>query len=150
MGSSDVCLLQVWCLTFCSAWADPWNCLPLGIHNQEALSVSCPSLRFWTSPGLWDLALATCREALNETAQRDKVIFFFLRFYLFIYERHTERGRDIGKGRSRLQAGSLMRDSIPDHGIMTWAKGRLSTTEPPRLVRILHENITKISIKKRK
>ena len=32
---------------------------------------------------------------------------------LFIHERHTERGRDIGRGRSRLPAGSLMWDSIP-------------------------------------
>ena len=30
---------------------------------------------------------------------------FFLRFYLFIHERHTERGRDTGRGRRR--------DSIP-------------------------------------
>ena len=37
---------------------------------------------------------------------------FSLRFYLFIYERHKERGRDIGRERSRLQAGSLMWDSI--------------------------------------
>ena len=39
--------------------------------------------------------------------------FFFLRFYLFIHERHTERSRDIGRGRSRLPTGSLMQDSIP-------------------------------------
>ena len=39
--------------------------------------------------------------------------FFFLRFYLFSHERHTERGRDIGRGRSRLPAGSPMRDLIP-------------------------------------
>ena len=32
---------------------------------------------------------------------------------LFIHERHTERGRDIGRGRSRLAAVSLMQDSIP-------------------------------------
>ena len=38
---------------------------------------------------------------------------FFLRFYLLINETHTERGRDIGRGRSRLPAGSLMWDSIP-------------------------------------
>ena len=30
----------------------------------------------------------------------------FLRFYLFIHERHTERGRDIGRGRSRLPWGA--------------------------------------------
>ena len=38
--------------------------------------------------------------------------FFILRFYLFIHER-TKRGRDIGRGRSRLPAGSLMWDLIP-------------------------------------
>ena len=44
--------------------------------------------------------------------------FFFLRFYLFM--RDTERGRDTGRGRSRLHAGSLMWDSIPglqDHAL---------------------------------
>ena len=35
-----------------------------------------------------------------------------LLFYLFIHERHTERSRDIGRGRNRLPAGTLMWDSI--------------------------------------
>ena len=35
----------------------------------------------------------------------------FLRFYLFIHERHRER--DIGRGRSRFPVGTPMRDSIP-------------------------------------
>ena len=38
---------------------------------------------------------------------------FFLRFYLFIHERHTERGRNIGRERSRIPTGSLMQDLIP-------------------------------------
>ena len=33
---------------------------------------------------------------------------------LFIHERHTERGRDIGRGRSRLPVGSPMPDLIPE------------------------------------
>ena len=37
--------------------------------------------------------------------------FFSLRFYLFIHERHTERGRDTGQGRTRLPAGE------PDVGL---------------------------------
>ena len=57
---------------------------------------------------------------------------FFLRFYLFILERHTERGRDTGRGISRLLAGSQMQNSIPDHRIRPWAKGRCSTAKPPR------------------
>ena len=42
------------------------------------------------------------------------LFFFFLRFYLFINERHREkqRGRDTGRGRSRLHAGNPMWDSI--------------------------------------
>ena len=56
----------------------------------------------------------------------------FLRFYLFIHERHTERSRDTGRGRSRLTAGSPMRNSIPgpqDHAL---SRRQTSTTEPPR------------------
>ena len=36
-----------------------------------------------------------------------------LKNILFIHERHTERGSDTGRGRSRLHAGSPMQDSIP-------------------------------------
>ena len=41
-------------------------------------------------------------------------------FYLFITERHKEGGRNIGRGRSRLPAGSQMQDLIPgplDHDL---------------------------------
>ena len=40
-------------------------------------------------------------------------IYLFLKFCLFIHETHTERGRDIGKGRSRPPTGNLMGNSIP-------------------------------------
>ena len=50
----------------------------------------------------------------------------------FIYSQETRRGRDIGRGRSRLPAESLMGDLIPDPGITPWAEGRCSTIEPPR------------------
>ena len=39
------------------------------------------------------------------------IIYFY--FYLFIHEKHTERGRDIGREGSRLRAGSPMWDSVP-------------------------------------
>ena len=47
-------------------------------------------------------------------------------------ETERERGRDTGRGRSRLLAGSLMRDLILDPRITTWAQSRSPTTEPPR------------------
>ena len=51
--------------------------------------------------------------------------FVFLRF-LNLFMKDTEA--DTGRGRSRLPVGNLMQDS----GIRTRAKGRCSTTEPPR------------------
>ena len=44
-----------------------------------------------------------------------KILFFFFKdfIYLFVTHRQGERGRDIGRGRSRLHAGSLIWDSIP-------------------------------------
>ena len=50
----------------------------------------------------------------------DFLDFLFLRFYLFIPERHRERGKDIGRGRSRLLEGNLMQVLIPgprDHAL---------------------------------
>ena len=39
--------------------------------------------------------------------------------------RDREEGRDPGRGRSRLRAGSPRRDSIPGPGVTAWAQGRL-------------------------
>ena len=47
-------------------------------------------------------------------------VMIFLKLYLFINEKHRERGRDTGRGRSRLHAGSPMWDPIPglqDHAL---------------------------------
>ena len=60
------------------------------------------------------LCVYTAKEASNLG------VFIFLRFYLFIQERERERGRDIGRERSRLHADSLMWDSIlglQDHAL---------------------------------
>ena len=46
---------------------------------------------------------------------------FCFRVYLFIHERHRERVRDTGGGRSRLYAGSPMWGSIP--GLQDLAPG---------------------------
>ena len=45
---------------------------------------------------------------------------FFLKHFIKLFMRDTERGRDIGRGRGRLLAGSLMLDGIPrpqDHNL---------------------------------
>ena len=60
------------------------------------------------------------------------LLFTFLKKISFIYSWETQRGRDIGRGRSRLPTSSPMWDSIPGPGITPWAKGRCSTAEPPR------------------
>ena len=58
---------------------------------------------------------------------------FFLRFYLFVHERHRERGRNTGRGRSRLPVGSLMWDSIPGLQDHTLSRKQIPlTAEPPR------------------
>ena len=54
-------------------------------------------------------------------------LFCFLRFYLFIHERHRERerererGKDTGRGRSRLPVRSLRQDLIPGPWVHAWS-----------------------------
>ena len=50
--------------------------------------------------------------------------------YLRAWER--ERGRKLGRERSRLPTRSRIWDLIPDSRITPWVKGRGSTPEPPR------------------
>ena len=42
------------------------------------------------------------------------LIFFFLKIYLFMRDTERERGRDTGRGRSRLHSGSPTWNLIPD------------------------------------
>ena len=42
------------------------------------------------------------------------LLFFFSLKILFIYSWEIQRGRDMGRGRSRLHAGSPVQDSIPE------------------------------------
>ena len=45
---------------------------------------------------------------------------FFFKEFIYLLTRDTERGRDIGRGRSRCPVGSPMQDSIPgpqDHDL---------------------------------
>ena len=72
-------------------------------------------------------------QAPNQLSHPDAPKMTFLKKILFIHERHRERGGDIGRGRSRLHTRSAWCGTgSQDPGILTWAKGRCSTTEPPR------------------
>ena len=64
-------------------------------------------------------------------------VFCFLDFYFYLFMRDIERGRDTDRGRSRLYEEILMQGLIPGPRITTWAKGRSSTTEPPRCSRAI-------------
>ena len=51
---------------------------------------------------------------------------------VFIYSWETQRGTDIGRGRSRLPGGSLMWDSVPGTRRQAMSqRQRYSNTEPP-------------------
>ena len=78
-------------------------------------------------------SVASVAKPLSHLGRSFSKIFFFQ--ILFIYSRETqiERGRDTGRGRSRLHAGSPMWDLIP--GLQDHALGRRQhqTAGPPGL-----------------
>ena len=58
-------------------------------------------------------------------------VSFFLRFYLFIHERHRETHTQ-AEGEAGSLWGARCGTWSQDSRIMPWAEGRCSTTEPPR------------------
>ena len=69
--------------------------------------------------------------------------------YSWETDRERERGRDTGRGRSRLLAGIPMWDSILDPRIMPWAKNIRSTTEPsrcPQYIQILNHYLVHLQL----
>ena len=51
---------------------------------------------------------------------------------MYSWETYTERGRDIGRGRSRLHLRAQCGTRSWNSRITLWTKGRRSTVEPPR------------------
>ena len=72
-------------------------------------------------------------QATQRACSWEVAFFFSLRCYLFIHERHRERSRDPGRGRSRLPAGSPMWDSILGPRGHTLGRRRTLHCESPRL-----------------
>ena len=65
---------------------------------------------------------------------------------LFIHETERERGRDTGRGRSRLHAGSPMWDSIPGSRGHALGQRRCQTAEPPGVPSITFFFLTDIAM----
>ena len=82
------------------------------------------------------LATSGAATALKRHSQSCSPLFFkcILLFFkiLLIHEKHRDRGKDRGRGRSRLPLGSLKQTWSQEPETTTWAKGRHSTTEPTR------------------
>ena len=66
---------------------------------------------------------------------RKRWLIFFKILLIDWWETHSERGRDIGRGRSRLPWGAQCGTRSQDPGVTLWAKCRCSTAEPPRCPR---------------
>ena len=63
----------------------------------------------------------------------DFFLIIFFNFYLFMIVTERERGRDTGRGRSRLHAlGARRGIRSRVSRIAPWAKGRRQTAAPPR------------------
>ena len=74
---------------------------------------------------------------LREDREQPRSFFLlfilFILFYLFMIVTEKERGRDTGRGRSRLHAlGTRCGIRSRVSGIVPWAKGRRQTAAPPR------------------
>ena len=87
----------------------------------------------YVTPGVWFLLPGILFLRLIQVVAHMRTSSFFLDFiYLFMRDTERYRGRDTGRGRSRLHAGSPMWDSIPGPGDHNLSQGRCSITEPSR------------------
>ena len=83
------------------------------------------SLIYWWIFRLFQCGIIKTSEAMNIILHvfswtYEHISFFFNDLFIYSSETHRERGRDTGRGRSRLPAGSLMRSSIlgpQDHNL---------------------------------
>ena len=94
--------------------------LGISTHHINFGNLCIAPIQGWKSSYLFIISYQMAPDLFPATETvgmlHTEFISFFLRFYLFIHERHRERGRD----RSRLPARSQMQDLIPgppDHDL---------------------------------
>ena len=88
------------------------------LHEQHMVTLS---LTFWGTATLF-----------SKVAAPFYILFFFF-LLMIVTQRERERGRDIGRGRSRLHAPGTWRGIRSRVSRITpWAKGRRQTAAPPR------------------
>ena len=109
----------------CTDWYDfTWtfqHSVPTLSDLNSALQPCSSPLSLPKIPSYSCLFLSACNNLLHHVCQtsfcylssKSKLRFFFFKIFL---THETQRGRDIGRGRRRLLAGSPMRDSIPRPG----------------------------------
>ena len=74
--------------------------------NSTYIKLNCLSFHFhFIKKKIFILMKDTCLPYCQNQHFRIVCFIFFLRFYLFIHQRHIEKGRDIGRGGGRLPVG---------------------------------------------
>ena len=114
---------NIWCLVRAVHWSVPASMFRDSKHlHAPWLTWEHTGTRwqmnFWLnlsvtgplSPQTHPMAMSSVLFFLNK---HPCLILFFLIFYLFMIVTERDRGRDTGRGRSRLHAGSPMRNLIP-------------------------------------
>ena len=121
-----------WRISLCSSadWAKKSkeaNFSPI----QPRISRLWPTDRVWHST--WVCTAYKLRLGFLFLRGTKKLFFLFLRFYLFIHERHTQKEAETqAEGEAGSSQGTRCGTRSRDPGIMPWAKGRHLTAEPPR------------------
>ena len=102
-------------------------------HRQREKQAPWTGSLTWDSIlGLQDRALGQ-RQAPNRCATQGSPFFYLKILFIYSWETERERGRDTGRGRSRLHAlGARRGIRSRVSRIAPWAKGRRQTAAPPR------------------
>ena len=140
-----LCILR-WLFTFLEHLPS-WLCLSFQLSSQWPLPEQVPSIACLLYPHKWTKVCIVIPKSEKWLIAQIQLLFFshwihvlnsnllFFKDFIYLFMRERERGRDIGRGRSRLHAVSLTWDLIlglQDHAL-GWrqALNRWATQESP-------------------